>query len=328
MKILTLFSVFLCYVFGLQAQQTITIKGQLLGHDLEQTYYSGGGRGLAPLKLSPEGHFEVEIMSGASPTKFTINTISKRGKINSLFPILWVDEEEVTGIFDLEKRKVQTSNSTTYQLLSEKIEGASKKKRVNIIAENVNEPPSLYFLNLQKESISLDELEAMIERVESEYHDLAAFQQIGNYISAKRFGKVKMGSKITDFTLANAADEQESILSDNNKTKLIAILSSGCSFSLASISLLDQLEQINNGNLEQVTIWNDKDKDTWLKYRSDLKEKITWKNLIDEHDFAFTYLDNNSFPTFYVVSPEGILVDKFTGYSKRTEKKLRWLVER
>jgi hypothetical protein len=106
-----------------------------------------------------------------------------------------------------------------------------------------------------------------------------------------------------------------------------AIGSSGCSFSLASLNMLEKLNDLNHDKIEIISIWGDNSKDVWLNAHPDLKEKITWTNLWDELEFAYSYLNTNMWPTFYIINEEGEVVDIIRGYNKKTEKRLRKFIQ-
>lgn len=76
-----------------------------------------------------------------------------------------------------------------------------------------------------------------------------------------------------------------------------------------------------------ITIWEDASKEMWLNAHQEKKKNITWTNLWDEFGFASTYLNKKMWPTFYVISADGVLTDKFKGYNKKTARKLKELVK-
>jgi hypothetical protein len=117
-----------------------------------------------------------------------------------------------------------------------------------------------------------------------------------------------------------------SILKPTGKLKLITLFSSSCHWSIESITLIEDLNNLNNGKIEIITIWTDQNRATWLDYEKDKKAKISWTNLWDEYGFANAYLDSEVSPSYYIINEKGDLIDKFQN-SKSTEKKLKRLFE-
>jgi peroxiredoxin len=138
---------------------------------------------------------------------------------------------------------------------------------------------------------------------------------------------LKIGDKVANFSLPNRDGNPVSVINESGKTKLVTFFSSGCSFSISSISLLEQLEKINNGKIEIITVWADDSKNSWLNEHLDQKSKITWVNVWDEYHFASTYFNNTGWPTFYVINAEGRLIDSFFGYKQKTANKLKELIK-
>tara|TARA_R110002012_G_C11359758_1_gene580713 strand:- start:53 stop:490 length:438 start_codon:yes stop_codon:yes gene_type:complete len=138
---------------------------------------------------------------------------------------------------------------------------------------------------------------------------------------------LKKGRTVENFKLPNKNGEYINAVNIDNKPQVIALFSSGCAYSIASINLLEQLTEFNNNKIEIVSIWDDKSRDIWLNSYQDEKSKITWTNLWDEYGFAKTYLDRTMWPTFYVINEKGELAQILKGYDKKTARELKKLVK-
>lgn len=212
-----------------------------------------------------------------------------------------------------------------FQATSERIESLDKGSRNAFILQNPT-TASLYFANRYKDEFSLADLEAFLTALEPTDRQSSLAKRIESYLRAKKLGPVSVGKKIIDFQLVDVAGNLIPILNPTRTPKLISLFSSSCQFSIASIKLLAELNELNQGQLELVTIWTDESRDTWLNAFKDHKAQITWTNLWDGFGFAQTYLDLKAWPTFYLVNEEGVLTEKFSN-SKSMGKKMKGLLK-
>jgi peroxiredoxin len=224
-------------------------------------------------------------------------------------------------------KSFQIPNTLLYQSISEKIETLEGNRQTEFLLSNPISIPILYFINRNKENISISDLEIFAQRVEKSYQNTFYFKSIASYISAKKRKPIRIGDKVEDFKLTDKDGNQVSVINANEKTKLITIFSSGCFYSISSISLLEQLKKVNDNKIEIISIWADETKDAWLNAYIDQKNKITWTNVWDEYGFASTYFNNTGWPTFYVINAEGSLMDIFHNYSQKTANKLKDLTK-
>ena len=324
MKQVAFLTILLFLVTALNAQISVNIKGQIINTNNSKLLFIRNDEGLIPIKSVSDGTFILDLKCYHLPSFITLNGVSKRGKIIQYFPKIWFASDSVKIIFDFENKSFQTHDRTNFQDLSEKIEALGKKKRLKFLIENFNKIPSLYFIEYEKHNFALNDLRRIYQGVQSQYGNLIYVQRLGGYIEAKSKPRVKIGSKVEDFKLPNKSGDYQSVLTNTSKQKLIAILSSGCQYSIASIPLLEQFYKISkeqNKNIELITIWSDE------SYQSDSTDKIIWLDLLDEYGFASTYFNRNMWPAFYVISNEHVLIDKFSGYGKKTAKRLERLLQ-
>jgi peroxiredoxin len=310
-----------------QAQKSINFSGQIKNLKTAESIYLGLGRTLIQLKLLEDGSFSINASIQQIPSFFFFAKLSKNGKVEHQTPRIWFDKDSIEVNFDWLDKSFQIPSKMPYQSMSEKIETLKGDKQTEFILNNPINIPILYFLNENKDKISISNLEAFCQKVDEIYQSSIYFKELTNYISAKKRKPIKIGSIVEDFTLPNKDGTQVSVVNKGAKTTLITIFSSSCYSSITSISLLEQLAKINNGKIEIITIWADDTRDSWLNLDSDQKNKITWTNIWDEYRFASTYLKNTGWPTFYVINAEGRLMDIFHNYSQKTANKLKDLTK-
>mgnify|MGYP003633836186 CR=1 FL=1 len=314
-------------IYQAQAQKTVNFSGEIRNTNPEETIYLGLDGSLLPLKVMENGTFSIDGKIEHSPSFFYFAKISKQGKIEPQTRQIWFEKDRVEVILDWSNKSFQTDDLMPFQSFSEEIEALKGNKQFKLIQKNPNEIPSLYFLDLQKEQISSSDVEDYYKLLNEENQNSIYGKRIENYLSALKRKVLKKGETVEDFKLPNKNGDYINVINDKNKPQVIALLSSGCTYSIASIKLLEQLSKLSNNKIEIVTIWDDKSRNIWLSSYQDEKSKITWTNLWDEFGFAKTYLNRKMWPTFYVINENGELIQILEGYDKKTAKALKRLVE-
>lgn len=323
MKSLLLYLILFLISLELHAFDLFTIKGNVL---TEQKYVLRTKDNQYSIKPNKDGAFEVPVKFEEFPFYYTAHSVSKKGKYSKISPVVWVEKDSSNPTVEIKEEGIWLNNKSEIQEFSERIETANRKNKIEIIKANLDQIPALHFLHLEKENISEEELEQIFEQIPAKNQNHIYVKRTKAYYEAIKREKLKKGSPIEPFRLMDESGKSQEILSNENKTKLIAVLSSGCGYSLASISLLEQINK-KTDKIEIITIWSDEISNPWEIDENKQKEKITWTNLWDENRFAFEYLRVKVWPSFYIVSQEGILLDKFHGYSKRTAKKFGKLLK-
>lgn len=308
-----------------KAQKSIYFSGKIRNQNTAESIYLGVGKALIQLKLLEDGTFSTTASIQQNPSFFFLAKLSKNGKVEHQTPLIWFEKDSVEVKFDWSDKSFQIPNKMTYQSESEKIESLKGDKQTEFILNYPISIPILYFANENKDKISITDLETFCQKVDENYQGSIHFKELTNYISAKKRKPIKIGSIVEDFTLPNREGNQVSVINSSKKTKLITMFSSSCAYSIKSISLLEQFAKINNGKIEMITIWSDDTRDSWLNTNLDQKSKITWTNIWDEYGFASTYFKNTGWPTFYVISEEGKLIDIFHDYTQKTANILKSL---
>jgi hypothetical protein len=310
-----------------QAQVAVNISGQIDNLNAAESIYMGIDGRLFPLNPPADGTFSVDVNISQHPSFFYLAHIPKSGKIEQKTPLIWFESDSVQITKDWSDQSYQMQGLLPFQANSEKIEALKGNEQFDFILANPINLPGLYFVEKQKEKIGIPDLERFTQLIKEDHRNSAYVKRIESYIAAKKRDTIKVGSKVADFTLPDKDGNQVSVIQPNNKTTLIALFSSGCAYSVASIDILEKVAAMNNDKIEMITIWEDSSREIWLNTHKDEKEKISWTNLWDEFGFASTYLNRKMWPTFYVINAEGELTDIIKGYSQKTSNRLKALVE-
>ncbi|MEL7120579.1 MAG: TlpA disulfide reductase family protein, partial [Bacteroidota bacterium] len=313
--------------FLLKAQNTVHVNGKIVDFNPAETYYLSNGEFGVPLELSADGSFEVDMSYNELPAFLNFKKYTKGGNRVHLVPRIWFESNSIDLTINMASSSFETQKVMPYQEISERIEALKGKSQNDFLIKNPNHWPSLYFADRNKTEMRLADLEDMLQRIEEKYKNSAYIKRIESYVMAKRISPAKKGKKVADFFLKDKNGKDIPLLENKDKTKLIALFTSGCSYSIASIDLLAKINEMSNDKIEIITIWEDDSKSSWLNGSKEEKEKITWTSLWDETGFAANYLNRKLWPSFYVINSEGILVDKFQGYTQKTADKLKELVE-
>ncbi|TAD85621.1 MAG: TlpA family protein disulfide reductase [Bacteroidetes bacterium] len=309
------------------AQKRIHVSGKISGfNSTEPTYVDFGGK-LQQFMPAEDGSFSVDASIRELPGTIRFVTPTAKGKIINKTPLIWVASDSVKVNVDWLKQTFQSSATTPFQSTSEKIEALKPKEQIDFTLNNSSSVVSLYFANMLKKDIAIDDLKKFCLNVKSEFGNTDYFKRIETYVAAKSLPTLKKGETVKDFTLPDKDGNQIQVIKENNQPKLIALFSSSCQYSIASIALVEQISKLPNNNFELITIWDDSDKETWLTAYQDKKQKITWTNLWDGFEFASTYFELSMLPTFYVVNADGKLTDVIEGVSKASLKRIKKIVQ-
>lgn len=310
-----------------QAQQSVSFSGQIKNAKADESIYLGLEGMLIQLKLQDSGAFSINTSLQQLPACFYIASITKKGKIEQHTPRIWFEKDSIGINIDWVDKSFQVADKMSYQSISEKIESLKGSQQNQFILSNSVNIPILYFANENKNDIPVPDLEIFSQKVDKLYQGSTYFKKIEAYINAKKRKPLKIGDIVQDFTLPDRDGNPISIINGSEKIKLVAFFSSGCSFSISSIGLLEQLEKINNSKIQIISVWADDTKYSWLNEHLDQKHKISWINIWDEYQFASTYFNNTGWPTFYVINAEAKLIDIFHDYNQKTANKLKELVK-
>lgn len=320
----TIFLLSLGFIFSNTfAQQNISLTGQIKNIGAAEIIYLGTENFLLPLDIDLDGNFSITIEQITTPSFFYFQSISSRGKLQEKSSRIWFESEQIEINLDWKNKTYKAiPELRDYQQISEDLEALKNKTKINYILNNPIHSVSLYFAEYEKEKIPLNKLEELLSKITPEYENTIYTKRIANYLNAKKLPKPRKNKSIMNFKLKDKYGNKTPIINSNGKTQLIALFSSGCPYSLASINTLEQLH--HNSDIEIISIWEDKTKDIWLNSHPELKEKISWTDLWDEYGLIFTYFNSKISPSFYVIDNEGKLVGSVKGIN---HKKLNKLLE-
>jgi hypothetical protein len=334
MKKLLLIVLLINAICQLKAQNDVNIKLTIEEFNQEESIYLEIGSSRYRLNITENGASSIDASVEQLPTFIKIITISERGKIEPQLPQIWIDSDSISLKINWPEKSFEMLSMLAIQKHSETISSLKGKKQIDYLLSNPDNMPSLYFMdrNLSfndkaDSQITVADLEKFLSNISPKNKKSSYYKRIENYVAARKLRPVKVGKQLAAFSLPDKNGEAYELLSESNKPKIIALLLSGCRFSIGSIQLLEQVHRLSDGQIELITVWSNEGPESWLNTNKAEKEKITWVNLYDEFNFAGSYLKTITYPTFYVVDADGVLVDIWRGYSEKTAKKMKKLKE-
>lgn len=308
------------------AQSAVYFRGQLTANRPTEPLYLAYEESLVPLKISTDGTFFLEGFVQQKPSFFRLATVSKQGKILPQTPYLWFDQDTVDFLWNGALGSVALMSELSIQSESEKIEALPENERIAGVIQQPNSHPSLYFADLYKEKIPILSLESMVQQVKEPFQNSIYFKRIEAFLQAQKLTPFQKGKSIETILLPNRAGERVPVFQANGQKQVLAVFSSGCSWSVASIDLLHQLTQKYPQKLKVSSIWIDFSQHVWLNAYQKQKSKITWTDLWDEHGLAAAYFRITQTPTFYLLRDDGVVEDILYNYNQKTANKLKkWL---
>lgn len=128
---------------------------------------------------------------------------------------------------------------------------------------------------------------------------------------------LKVNDKIYDFEAYDASGKNHLLSNYTDKYILLDFSSVHCGPCIAAADELRMLTQKYKGTLHVISFSPDK-KAEWLQGIKN--DKATWISLTDgQGDHSKTLLKYGVpvYPTFYIISPGGVIIEKWTGYEKQ-----------
>lgn len=309
------------------AQNIIKVKGKILNAESVDNIYLGSGA-MSAVEVLDDNTYSIELDVPVLPAKISFSNINfKTGMLTNLTPDLWVESSDVEVNFDASKKnEYKIIPSVAYQTLSEKIQYADKNNRKELIAQNSNSFPALYFLYSDyffKENKDLVFLEDVLAGLDQDYKESYYGRLLDTFLKAKKEIPAKKGKKLISLELFNADLKSMNLIEQNGKTKIICYTSTECGYSSPTIAFLAELnEKINKDTYEIITVWDDSSYEVWQNHRPEIKDAIKWNNLWDKYRFVSVYMNIDTTPTFFVVDQNGVLVKEMKGISSKTKKKI------
>lgn len=208
-----------------------------------------------------------------------------------------------------------------------KIDQKTTQIQNEFIKNNINSYYALSLLDVYKTEFETNQLNDLLKTLKPEFAKSVYFKSIQNHI---KYPDLKIEDKFYDFAGTNQ-NEKAVKLSDYFKGKYILLDFSTiyCGWCLKAIPKLDEFKNSNLSKLDVVTFYVDKNQKGFegLIEKHQKDSNVIWDK---EGRFSETYAKYKvlATPTFYLFSPEGKLIEKYTGYSEDLGEKITEIISK
>lgn len=264
------------------------------------------------LELTADGRFELNFTADEFPIPVHFFSANAKGRILSHSPTLWLVASEHTLALDAGKKTMRYTLSpmSPDQTLSERLELAQAAQFEQLVKENPTSPAPLYILDQRKEKFSINDLKAILGVLPTSVYSNNHYQAVAAYLQAKQLKSPKKGDVFQPFSARNEEGTSITIAPKHNNYRLIALLSPGCQFSLKSIEALNSINDHYAGKLEIIGIWSASGSQDLKPAYVEQLQKVNYTNYWDPFSYAENYFDTKISPTFLLVDPNGVVVER------------------
>tara|TARA_R110002050_G_scaffold215007_2_gene351149 strand:+ start:1225 stop:2352 length:1128 start_codon:yes stop_codon:yes gene_type:complete len=230
----------------------------------------------------------------------------------------------VQAFMKLPQEKQQEVGAEIWKKIG-KIDSFTQVSRINYMKSHPNTYTSVIELGYLKNQLPKDTVQKIFDNYTPEIKESKYAKVIEVFL---RENISKIGDKFHDFEGMNQKGEKVKFSNIRGEYTLLDFTAAYCG---PCIQAADELVEINNeysDSLKIVSFTQDAKKDVWLKSLE--RDKVAWNSIWDGNGrYSETSIKYGiqGIPTFVLINPEGIIIDKWTGYGKgsilsRLEKNL------
>lgn len=195
-----------------------------------------------------------------------------------------------------------------------KIDSVTTALRIDYVKSHPNTYTSIIELGYLKNQLPKDTIQKIYDKYASEIKE-SKYAKVVEVFLRENISKV--GDKYHDFKGLNQKGENVKFSDIKGAYALLDFTAAYCG---PCIQAADELVEINKNYSDSLTIVSfsqDPKKDVWLK--SVERDKVTWNSVWDgEGRYSETSIKYGiqGIPTFVLINPKGIIIDKWSGYEK------------
>lgn len=309
----TILGVFI-FPFSLLAQETtvqIDIEGKLSGKDF------------IAINFNEKGYQNTEELQGTltaeleRPTQIEFIHIKGSGKVLGK-KAFWIGEGnyKIIGAID-DISGLTIDNLHPYAVISQEIDQAETDIQKQLILQNLDKEVGLNYLISRSSVFTEDELQSAILSVSPELQELNTYKRFLAGLELKRVTFTrKEGLPSQDFELESREGKLVSLSEFEGQYRLLEFSFSGCKPCIDALPEIGEIHQRFGDELEVISIWNDRSKETWLNSSKKYKDMILWTDLWDESGFVTKLYQIDIWPTYMLINPDGEIEQIWRGYLK------------
>jgi len=219
----------------------------------------------------------------------------------------------VKAYLGLPKEKQQEIGAEIWKEIR-KIDSVTQASRIDYIKSHPNTYTSVIELGYLKNQLPKDTIRKIFENYTPEIKESKYAKVVEVFL---RENISKIGDMFHDFEGINQRGEKVKFSNIRGGYTLLDFTAAYCG---PCIQAADELIEINKGysdSLKIVSFTQDPKKDVWL--RSLERDKVAWNSIWDgKGRYSETSIKYGvqGIPTFVLINPEGIIIDKWSGYGK------------
>jgi peroxiredoxin len=212
--------------------------------------------------------------------------------------------------------EISTLDDTTHEL------------RIGYVKTHINTYPGVINLGYLKNSLHKDTVQVLYDKLTDELKACKFAKIVEVYLNEKIS---EIGDNYHDFNAINKNGDTINF-SDlaGNKYILLNFTAAYCGPCVQSVEELRLIDKTFNDSITIVSFSGDSKKDFWLKSLE--RDSVSWLSLWDgKGTYSETYIKYGveGFPTYYLIDPEGKIIDKWSGYGKGSlEARLQRLINK
>ena len=207
-----------------------------------------------------------------------------------------------------------------------KIDSITKDLRIKYVKSHPNTFSSVINLGYLKNELPKDTVQKIFDKYTTEIKNSKYAKVIEVFL---RENISKIGDKYHDFEGLNQKGEKIKFSEIKGEYALLDFTSAFCGPCIQAAEELVEINDIYSDSLTIISFSGDPKKDVWLKSLE--RDKVTWNSIWDgKGRYSETSIKYGiqGIPSFVLINPEGIIIDKWSGYGKgslksRLEKNLK-----
>jgi len=304
----------LLFSFSSFAQTTLNLEmeGETSGNKFLRVYHGDDGFDL----WGKEKYKFTHENEQKGPKKLELIYISNGGKVLG-WETFWIEDSEynLTGKVS-ESASWNISPAHPFTQIANSIKQSAGQDRKDLILENLSTLIGLDQLNAYKSEFSDEELIAALDIVPENLKAEWEYDEIKTYLTLNQSARAKIGAIAPDFSLESKSGEQFVLSEQKGKYVLLEFSYTGCRGCILALPELKKLHNELGNQVQIVSLWRDRTRETWLNSQAEHKNQITWANVWDPYAFAASLFEVKIWPTYVLIDPDGKVKSIWTGNNK------------
>ncbi len=219
----------------------------------------------------------------------------------------------VQAFMKLSQEKQQEIGAEIWKKIG-KVDSLTQISRINYIKSHPNTYISIIELGYLKSQLPKDTIQKIFDNYTPEIKESKYARVIEVFL---RENISKIGDKFHDFEGMNQNGEKVKFSNIRGEYTLLDFTAAYCGPCIQAADELVKIDKEYSDSLKIVSFTQDPKKDVWLKSLE--RDKVTWNSIWDgKGRYSETSIKYGvqGIPTFVLINPEGIIIDKWTGYGE------------